>query len=92
MEEIMTIEHWKALIVEGWGENVYYRETGQHGWDKLVDVNSDGVMFEHQNNGPHWIDAAPKTGWLKTCGKLIGTYNVTSQTGKIFTLKDSDKK
>lgn len=85
----ITVDEWKQALIRDHGIRVTFNEVGADGWDEL---SGEGGKIEtvHKANGPHWIDAYPPRGSaLQILGKLIGTYDCNSGTGKMFYPKNS---
>jgi hypothetical protein len=67
-------------------DEISLRETGAHGWSQL-DSKEDGTpTLIPDLSGPHWIDASPSNydHPMKRMGRLFGTFNCVSDTGKIY--------
>ncbi|PPD55481.1 MAG: hypothetical protein CTY12_00465 [Methylotenera sp.] len=57
----LALEQWVKQLEEKFGEDeIFYRETGAHGWTSLgMDEHRNPKLLPHQS-GPHWIDASPQ--------------------------------
>jgi hypothetical protein len=56
------------------------RTAGEYGWSTL-DADDNGPTLTPHMSGPHWTDVSSHS---YSQQKLVGTFNHTSNTGKMF--------
>lgn len=82
-----TVEYkaWVAELETRFGaDQIRYREVGEHGWSRLVSTDEGQPAMQHHNDGPHWIDAAPRFREHRLSGRLFGNFNFNENIGKIY--------
>lgn len=80
-----ALNQWVKQLEEKFGEDeIRYREVGGHGWTSLCDDENGNLALKPHKSGWHYIDASPRRSDHPMKGYLFGTFDCTTDTGKLY--------